>query len=220
MCRTPLAQQQPVSGCLGCRSVRIFIAGASGVIGVRLIPLLAADGHTVAGMTRSLGKAGLLRELGAQPVVCDVFDRDALTRVVAAFGPDVVFHQLTDLPDDAGDISQSGERNDRMRTEGTRNLLAAAAAAGAERVIAQSISWELPSQSRRAATAEHERAVLQAGGVVIRYGQLYGPGTYYPDAAPEPPRIHVDDAARQTLPSLAAPPGLTIVADDRAAQAE
>jgi nucleoside-diphosphate-sugar epimerase len=199
--------------------MRIFIAGASGVIGVRLVPLLAADGHTVAGMTHSPGKAGRLHELGAQPVVCNVFDRDALTRAVAAFGPDVVFHQLTDLPDDAGDMAKFGERNDRMRTEGTRNLLAAATAARAERVIAQSISWELPSPGRRAATAEHERAVLQAGGVVVRYGQLYGPGTYYPADPPEPPRIHVDDAARQTLPALAAPRGLTIVADDRAAQA-
>jgi nucleoside-diphosphate-sugar epimerase len=206
-------------GCLGCRAVRIFVAGASGVIGVRLVPLLAADGHTVAGMTRSPGKTGLLRDLGAQPVVCDVFDLEALTRALAAFRPEVVFHQLTDLPDDAGDIARSGERNDRMRTEGTRNLLRAAAAAGADRFIAQSISWELPSPGRRAATAEHERAVLRAGGVVIRYGQLYGPGTYYPDAPPEPPRIHVDDAARQTLPALEAPAGLTIVADDRAARA-
>jgi uncharacterized protein YbjT (DUF2867 family) len=197
--------------------VRIFIAGASGVIGVRLVPLLVADGHVVAGMTRSPHKTGLLRELGAQPVVCDVFDAGALTRALSGFGPDVVFRQLTDLPDQAGDIVAFGDRNDRMRTEGTRNLLAAAAAAKAERVIAQSISWELPSQHRRAATAAHERAVLQAGGIVIRYGQLYGLGTYYEDDPPEPPRIHVDDAARQTLPALAAPPGVTIVADDRAA---
>jgi nucleoside-diphosphate-sugar epimerase len=198
--------------------VRIFIAGASGVIGTRLVPLLIADGHAVAGMTRSPHKAGLLAGLGAQPVVCDVFDADALTQAVAAFGPKVVFHQLTDLPDNAGEVAASGDRNDRIRSEGTGNLLAAAAAAAAERVIAQSISWELPSASRRAVTAAHERAVLQAGGVVIRYGRLYGPGTYYPAAPPEPPRIHVDDAARQTLPTLQAPPGVTIVADDRARQ--
>jgi nucleoside-diphosphate-sugar epimerase len=199
--------------------VRIFVAGASGVIGVRLIPLLVAGGHAVAGMTRSPGKAGLLRELGAQPVVCDVFDADALTRAVSGFGPDVVFHQLTDLPDHAGDIAAFGDRNDRMRTEGTRNLLAAAAAAQAGRVIAQSVSWELPRPGRRAATAALERAVLQADGVVIRYGQLYGPGTYHETGPPDPPRIHVDDAARQTLPALAVPPGVTIVVDDRAAPA-
>lgn len=196
--------------------MRIFIAGASGVIGVRLIPLLAGAGHVVAGMTRSPHKTGLLRELGAQPVVCDVFDAGALTQALSGFGPDVVFHQLTDLPDQAGGIALFGDRNDRMRTEGTRNLLAAAAVAKADRVIAQSISWELPSERRRAATAAHERAVLQAGGIVIRYGQLYGPGTYYENGPPEPPRIHVDAAARQTLPALAAPPGVTLVADDRA----
>jgi uncharacterized protein YbjT (DUF2867 family) len=198
--------------------MRIFVAGATGVIGVRLVPLLVTDGHTVAGMTRSAGKAGQLRELSAEPVVCDVFDRDALTRAVAAFGPDVVFHQLTDLPDDAADLTNFSDRNDRMRGEGTQNLLSAAAAAKAGRVIAQSISWEQPSEQRRAVTAGHERAVLQAGGVVIRYGQLYGPGTFFPAAPPESPRIHVDDAARLTLPALLAPPGVTIVADDRAIQ--
>jgi nucleoside-diphosphate-sugar epimerase len=197
--------------------MRIFIAGATGVLGVRLVPLLVAGGHVVAGMTRSPGKAGLLRGLGAEPIVCDVFDRDALTQALAGFGPEVVFHQLTDLPDEAADLANFSDRTDRMRGEGTRNLLAAAATARADRVIAQSIAWELPSEHRRAVTAAHERAVLQAGGVVIRYGQLYGPGTFYPAALPEPPRIHVDDAARQTLPALAVPPRVTTVADDRAA---
>jgi nucleoside-diphosphate-sugar epimerase len=196
-------------------AVRIFVAGASGLIGIRLIPLLAAAGHVVAGMTRSPEKATLLREAGAQPVVCDVFDADALTQALAAFSPTVVFHQLTDLPDEAADLASYHDRNDRIRSEGTRNLLAAAAATGADRVIAQSISWEVPSEHRRAVIAAHERAVLEARGVVIRYGQLWGPGTYYPAGPPEPPRIHVDEAAGQTLPALDAPPGLTIVADDR-----
>jgi uncharacterized protein YbjT (DUF2867 family) len=198
-------------------TVRIFVAGASGVIGARLVPLLVADGHVVAGMTRAVGKAGLLAGLGAEPVVADVFDADALTQAVVSFAPDVVFHQLTDLPETASEIAAFGDRNDRMRSEGTRNLLAAAAAARAVRVIAQSISWELPSAARRAVIAAHERAVLEGGGVVIRYGRLYGPGTYYPGAPPGPPRIHVDDAARQSLPALTAPPGVTLVADDRAA---
>jgi nucleoside-diphosphate-sugar epimerase len=196
--------------------VRIFVAGASGVIGSRLVPLLVADGHAVAGMTRSAHKADLLRELGAEPVVCDVFDADALTRAVIAFAPDIVFDQLTDLPDNAADIPAFSDRNNRIRGEGTRNLLAVAAAASAGPVIAQSISWELPGESGRAATAEHERAVLRAGGVVIRYGQLYGPGTYYETTQPEPPRVHVDDAARQTVPAIGVPAGVTIVVDDRA----
>ena len=197
--------------------MRIFIAGASGLIGIRLIPLLAAGGHQVAGMTRSREKVTMLRKCGALPVVCDVFDAAALTRAVVAFEPEVVFHQVTDLPDDAADLARYSDRNDRMRSDGTSNLLAAAAAAGEARVIAQSIAWELPSEHRRAVTAAHERAVLLAGGVVIRYGQLWGPGTYYPAEPPDPPRLHIDDAARQTLPALEAPPGLTIVADDRAA---
>jgi nucleoside-diphosphate-sugar epimerase len=199
--------------------VRIFLAGATGVIGVRLIPLLVAAGHEVAGLTRSPEKAGLLDRLGARPVVCDVFDAGALTEAVTAFAPDGVLHQLTDLPDRAADMPRFTGRNDRIRSEGTRNLLAAAAAAGARRVIAQSISWEMPDPGRRAGTAAHERAVLRAGGIVIRYGQFYGPGTYYEAAPPDPPRVHVDDAARQTMPALDAPPGLTLVVDDRAGSA-
>jgi uncharacterized protein YbjT (DUF2867 family) len=199
--------------------VRIFVAGASGVIGLHLVPLLVADGHTVAGMTRSAGKADRLRELGAQPVVCDVFDRSGLTQAMTAFAPDLVIHQLTDLPDNAADIAAYGERNNRIRTEGTGNLLAAAESAGARRVVAQSISWELPAAAPggREATAAHERAVLRTGGIVVRYGQLFGPGTYYETSTPAPPRIHVQDAARQTMPALRAPGGLTIVVDDRAA---
>jgi hypothetical protein len=200
--------------------VRIFVAGASGVIGIRLVPLLVADGHVVAGLTRSPAKAGHLREAGAEPVVCDVFDAVRLADAVAGFAPDLVIHELTDLPDRVADIAAFGGRNDRIRTEGTRNLLAAAEAARAQRVIAQSISWELPTPGRRAATAELERSVLQAGGVVVRYGQLYGPGTYHEGAPPDPPRIHVDDAAKQTMSALSAPAGLTIVVDDRSTRPE
>ena len=94
--------------------------------------------------------------------MCDVFDSAALTDAVMAFRPDLVFHQLTDLPDRAADIGAFSAKNARIRTEGTRNLLAAAAA-GASRVIAQSISWELPTEQARATTAEHERLVLEAG---------------------------------------------------------
>ena len=144
--------------------VRIFIAGASGVIGTRLVPLLIKEKDTVAGMTRSPDKASLLRTLGAEAVVCDVFDAAALTRVMVDFRPDLVFHQLTDLPERVEDIPSFGERNNRIRGEGTRNLLAAAATARAARVIAQSISWEQPIDRGRAATAEHERAILDAGG--------------------------------------------------------
>jgi nucleoside-diphosphate-sugar epimerase len=199
--------------------VRVFVAGASGLIGVRLVPLLVAAGHEVAGMTRSPEKAGPLRDLGAEPVVCDVFDAEALAEAVAAFEPDSVFHQMTDLPDDVSEMASFGARNDRIRSEGTRNLLAAAVAAGAEQFIAQSISWDQSDEARRSVTAAHEHTVLQAGGVVIRYGQLWGPGTYYETAPPARPRIHVDDAARLTVAALEVPAGVTMVIDDRAAGA-
>jgi nucleoside-diphosphate-sugar epimerase len=196
--------------------MRIFVAGASGLIGVRLVPLLVAAGHEVAGMTRSPEKAGSLRDLGAEPVICDVFDAKALAEAVEGFGPDSVFHQLTDLPDNVTDMASFGARNDRIRSEGTHNLLAAAVAAGAEQFIAQSIAWDQSDEARRAVTAGHERTVLEAGGVVIRYGQLWGPGTYYETTPPARPRIHLDDAARLTVLALETPPGVTMVIDDRA----
>ncbi|MGH2894676.1 MAG: NAD-dependent epimerase/dehydratase family protein [Solirubrobacteraceae bacterium] len=194
--------------------MRIFLAGASGVIGVRLVALLVADGHTVAGMTRTASKADALTQAGAEPVVCDVFDADALRAAVAAFAPDLVMHQLTDLPDDASRISDYGQRNDRIRREGTRNLLDAAADAGVRgaRFLAQSIAWELPGE-RGEHNRAFERMVLDAGGVIIRYGQLYGPDTYYPDEPPPPPRVHVDEAARATVGLLDAEPGVVAVVE-------
>lgn len=193
-------------------TVRVFLAGASGVIGVRLIPRLVSDGHVVAGMTRSADKVQALRELGAEPVVCDVFDASGLTESVNAFRPGVVMHQLTDLPDELDRIPEFAARNNRIRTEGTRNLLAAAREAGATRFLAQSIAWTPPSGGE--AVAEHERLVLAAGGVVIRYGTFYGPGTYSgSDGVPPPPRIHVDEAARRTVQLLEAASGVVVVAE-------
>jgi nucleoside-diphosphate-sugar epimerase len=111
--------------------IRVFLAGATGVIGIRLLPLLIANGDTVAAMTRSPDKTGRIRALGADPVVCDVFDAAALTKAITSFTPDVVLHQLTDLPDHLDQLPDYAARNDRMRTEGTRNLVTAARAAGA-----------------------------------------------------------------------------------------
>lgn len=192
--------------------LRVFLAGATGVIGVRLVPLLIAAGHTVAGLTRSPEKAGPLRASGAEPVVCDVFDAVALSAAVGTFAPDVVMHQLTDLPDRAEEIGDYAARNDRIRTEGTRNLIAAARAAGAGHFLAQSIAWR--PAGRAQGIEEHESRVLDAGGVVVRYGQLYGPGTYYETEVPPRPRIHVDAAARATPPLMLAPSGVVTVAED------
>src|SRR3954451_6401162 len=103
--------------------MRVFLAGASGVIGQRLIPRLVQVGHQVGGMTRSPGKAELLRRLGAEPIVCDVFDREALVRAVRDFKPDVVLNELTDLPDDVSKIGEHASLNARIRSEGNDNLI-------------------------------------------------------------------------------------------------
>lgn len=158
-------------------------------------------GHDVAAMTRTPQKAAGLAALGSQPVVCDVYDRAALIDALTAFNPDAVIHQLTDLPDDLADLAASRAANARMRREGTRNLLDAAAAAGAPRFVAQSVAWPVAGDGG-AAVEEHERAVLAFHGVVVRYGQLYGPGTFYAADAPPGPAVRVDDAARRTLPTL------------------
>ncbi len=194
--------------------MRVFVAGASGVIGRRLVPLLAAAGHNVAAMTRTQAKAEQLHGLGADPVVCDVFDLDALCEAVRGFGAEAVLHELTDLPDDPGHIPELAGANARMRRQGTRNLLVAANAAGASRFVAQSVAWPIPGDGG-VAVEEHEHAVLDVGGVVIRYGQFYGPGTYYETDLPSPPRVQIDDAARRTLPALDQPSGVLIVTDDQ-----
>jgi nucleoside-diphosphate-sugar epimerase len=193
--------------------MRVFVAGASGVIGMRLMPLLIDEGHAVAGMTRTPERAADLADLGAIPVVCDVYDVNAMTAAVMSFAPEVVIHQLTDLPDDAREIADHAERHARMRDEGTRNLLSAARATGAHSFLAQSIAWELEG-ARQARHLAFEQQVLDAGGVVIRYGQFYGPGTYYESELPDPPRISVDDAARRTVPLLEEPTGIVELVDD------
>ncbi|MFE7719508.1 NAD-dependent epimerase/dehydratase family protein [Nocardia rhizosphaerihabitans] len=190
--------------------MRIFLAGATGVIGTRLLPLLIGAGHEVAGLTRSPAKAAAIRATGAHPIVHDVYDAPGLAAAVTDFAPDLVMHQLTDLPDDVADLATSGEANARIRTEGTANLLAAAA--GAKRFLAQSIAWQPPA-GRGAVIAAHEAAVLDAGGVVVRYGQFYGPGTYYESTPPEHPRIHVDSAAACTIDLMDAPTGTVVVVD-------
>jgi nucleoside-diphosphate-sugar epimerase len=192
--------------------MRIFVAGASGAIGVRLVPLLVAAGHRVAGMTRTAAKAERLRELGAEPVVCDVFDAAELVDAVTQYEPEVVIHQLTALPEDAANIAASAPANNRIRREGTHNLLAAAWAASSLRFLAQSVAFDLPGDSG-AAVAEHEQAVLERGGVVLRYGHFYGPGTYHENEKAPPPAIHVDEAARRTVEALDAPSGVITVVD-------
>jgi uncharacterized protein YbjT (DUF2867 family) len=174
--------------------------------------LLIAAGHEVAGMTRSPEKAAAISALGATAVVCDVFDAEALTAAVVEFRPDVVLHELTDLPDDAARIAEFGAANARIRREGTSNLLAAANAAGASRFLAQSIAWEIPGEAGLA-TTDLEGAVLAAGGVVLRYGQFYGPGTYHEADVPDAPRIEIDEAAARTVAALDATTGIVVITE-------
>jgi hypothetical protein len=150
-------------------------------------------------MTRS--QPQVVEALGAQPVVCDVYDAEPLRRAVERFAPDLVLHQLTDLPDALDQLAAAREANRRMRTEGTLNLVTAA---GDVKLLAQSTAFP-------ATVEEHERLVLDAGGVVLRYGYLYGPGTWYEgDELPPPPRVQVDEAVRQTLAALDAPRATTL----------
>src|SRR5215472_16858969 len=123
--------------------MNIFLAGATGAIGKRLVPLLLDAGHHVVGTTRSPMKAAVLRTAGVDPVVVDVFDGPSLSRAVLEAHADLVIHQLTDLPPglDPSRMAEGTLRNARMRSEGTRNLIAAALASGARRFNTQSISW-------------------------------------------------------------------------------
>lgn len=218
--------------------MRIFLAGAAGVIGRHLTPLLVLMGHQVTGTTRSAGKAGQIEAMCGQPVVVDVFDADALTAAVIAARPDVVIHQLTDLPSAPGTpgYEDAQRRNVRLRTEGTRNLMAAAQAAGVKRVTAQSIAFVYaPGQGARhesdpldtgaagirsltvAGIMALEEAVLRApaiAGLVLRYGYLYGPGTWYRKPV-KPPSLHVDAAAHAALLALTrGAPGIYNIAED------
>jgi nucleoside-diphosphate-sugar epimerase len=202
--------------------MRIFLAGATGAIGKRLVPLLLEEGFQIVGTTRSPSRAENLRAAGVEPVVVDVFDRASLVRVAVAAHPDIVIQQLTDLPPglDPSQMAEGTRRNARMRSEGTRNLVAAALEAGVPRFIAQSIAWmyapgrephaeddtlDVDAQETRAITvtgvATLERLVLASppiDGIVLRYGHLYGPGTGT-DAPGEPPSLHVDAAAAAAL---------------------
>jgi nucleoside-diphosphate-sugar epimerase len=197
--------------------MKIFLAGATGAIGRRLVPLLLNARHCVIGTTRSTTRADAMRATGAEPVVVDVFDAPALSAAVLEAQPDIIVHQLTDLPRglDPSQMTEGTQRNARMRSQGTQNLVAAALGAGVRRVVAQSIAWmyapgkephseddvlDIDASGTRAITvagvATLERLTTSSppiDGVVLRYGHLYGPGTGSHTA--EAPALHVDAAA-------------------------
>jgi nucleoside-diphosphate-sugar epimerase len=138
------------------------------VIGQRVIPRLVQAGHIVGGLTRSVSKTPLVSRLGAEPILCDVFDREALIRAVRDFKPEIMLNELTDLPDGAAQIGKLAGRNARIRTEGTRNLIEAARQSGSPKILAQSVAWQLADGPDAQAVAELERSVLAEGGVVPR----------------------------------------------------
>jgi uncharacterized protein YbjT (DUF2867 family) len=194
--------------------MRIYLAGASGVIGSRLVPLLVDAGHTVGAMTRSADKAGRLTSMGAQPIVCDVFDRAALIGAVRTFSPDVLLHELTDLPDALENLATEGSLlNARIRSEGTRNLLDALDGLTGTKVLAQSVAWTMPPGPEADAVASLEESVLAANGVVLRYGMFYGPGTYFEKGLPPEPRVQIDAAAARTVEALGAASGVLTIVD-------
>lgn len=199
-------------------SKKIFLAGATGAIGQVLSHLLVANGWDVYGTTRSETKIPLLKEMGVTPIVIDVYDVDRLKSIVAEIRPEVVIHQLTDLPYalDEKEMAAVLVRNARLRTEGTKNLVNAAVNAGAKRIVAQSISFiydegNMPHVEgdpllpvtdavygeTSASVQNLEREVIESGieGIVLRYGLLYGPKTGF-DLPIAPASVHVEAAAK------------------------
>lgn len=212
----------------------VFLAGASGAIGRRLCRLLVAEQYTVIGTTRSQAKAPMLRDLGIEPVVVDVFDAARLRDIVCDAQPQFVVHQLTDLPPalDPAQMADAVVRNARLREYGTRNLVAAAVAAGVTRMVAQSIAFvyapgPLPYRedaplldgsgsgtARAVASLELQVLAAPLTGIILRYGRLYGPGTGF-DQPPNGSPLHVDDAADAARRALTrGPAGIYNIAED------
>jgi nucleoside-diphosphate-sugar epimerase len=183
--------------------MKVFVAGATGALGKQLVPMLVASGHDVVGMTRTESKRELLHRLGARPVVADALDETAVKHAVADAAPDVIVHQLTAIPAeiDLRHFDRDFAATNRLRVEGTDHLLAAGAAAGVGRFVAQSnaavfydrtggpvkseddpfVSEPPPSMREGLDALRHLETAVQAAdwtdGVVLRYGWFYGPGT-------------------------------------------
>lgn len=237
--------------------MRVFVAGATGAVGRILVPLLLNTGHQVTGISRSAAGADQLRRQGAAAVGVDVFDQHGLAEAMAKAAPDAVMHQLTDLS------HADSKATDRLRAEGTRNLVDAAKSAGVTRMVAQSLSWaygpgdrpadegaplDVEADEPRRAMVDGTRSLEETVGemdtaVLLRYGILYGPGTWYvpggavaaalagdPDARVlaylDADRsvtsfVHVADAANAAVAALDWPLGpVNIVDDDPAAGRE
>lgn len=198
--------------------MRIFVAGASGAIGRPLVRELVGAGHEVTGTTRRESRAAEIRAAGAEPSIVDAYDAEALEDAVRAASPEVVVHLLTALPERINPRSNYLAETNRVRTEGTRNLLAAARAAGARRLVAESVAFLYPPEGEAIKTEEDpinsgaggnfgeamtaladlESQVTGADGIeatVLRFGWLYGPGTHL-----GPDGTQTADIRRRRLP--------------------
>ena len=226
--------------------MRVFLAGATGAIGRRVLPRLISAGHEVTAMVRSADGAGTVERAGAFPVLADAMDARAVRTAVLAAAPDVVMHQLTSLA--SGDFAS----NTRLRIHASRHLADAAEQAAVRRFIAQSICWIYqpgdepanedtpldldapdPRRSTVGAVAQLEsQAARSPEWVVLRYGMLYGPDTWYSPAGDMADRarrgelpatadvtsfVHVDDAAAAAIQALTWPTGAFNVCDDEPA---
>ncbi len=236
--------------------MRVFVAGASGVIGRSLVPKLVAAGHEVTGTTRNELSAEAIRAAGAQAAICDALDPAAVEDAVTAAAPEAIVSELTSLPKDYDLRKIDYEPTNRLRVEGGRNLISAGRKVGARRYITQSIAfvyepegdWVKDEEARTfvnppgrfasglEATLTSEREALEGDGgdgLVLRYGQFYGPGTYFDrdGSIAEQVRarrfpqvgkgtgvfslVHVDDAADATVAAVErGAPGIYNVVDD------
>ncbi|OOC62481.1 NAD-dependent epimerase/dehydratase family protein [Paenibacillus ihbetae] len=223
--------------------MKILVAGATGVIGRLLLPQLLHAGHELTGMTSSRERGFMIEQLGARAVVADALDRERVMEAVATVKPDAIIHQLTSLS------QWNLEDNARIRRDGTRNLVDAALASGVPLMIAQSISWayepgdspasesvplDIGAPDPRGMTVDGVSALEQAVSemprhVILRYGMLYGPGTWYDRGGIMEKRIlhkevpateavtsflHVEDAANAAALALDWPSGIYNIVDD------
>ncbi|MGH9232832.1 MAG: NAD-dependent epimerase/dehydratase family protein [Acidimicrobiales bacterium] len=203
--------------------MKVFVAGATGVLGKQLVPMLVAQGHEVVGMTRTEAKRDQLRSLGAQPVVADALDADAVGRAVRLAEPDVIVHQLTAIPPSVNmrRFDREFALTNRLRIEGTGHLLSAGKTAGVKRFVAQSNAGVLyartggpikreddpldddppPAMRQVLAAIRHLEAAVTGAhgtdGLVLRYGWFYGPGT---SIALDPPGSQIELLRKRQFP--------------------
>jgi nucleoside-diphosphate-sugar epimerase len=185
--------------------VRILFAGASGVLGRATLPHL--QGHDVTGLTRSSAGVHVIRELGAEAAVCDVYDYHALLSLAQAVKPQILVNFVTDL------ASGSAAANTRVRREGGENLIDTAKAAGASRLVVESVAFALEGDAALAVgQLEHSTRAFAGDALILRFGRLWGPGTFH-ESPPRPPAVHIDNAgAEEALLLLEALSGTYVIA--------